>query len=76
MVSVGRAACAPDQITLRTATTYNSEFAMTNVELGFCNVRSFVLTYYGTSLLVFPFAKHTPRRVVSDFNDVRAYAQL
>jgi hypothetical protein len=49
---------------------------MTGVMLGFCNVRSFVLTYYGSSLLVFPFAKHTPHRIINDFNDVRAYAQL
>ena len=62
------------RIALRTVTTYNSEFAMTNVVLSYCNVRSFVLTYYGTSLLVFPFAKHTPHAIVHAFNGVRSYA--
>ncbi len=49
---------------------------MTNAVLSYCNVRSFVLTYYGASHLVFPFAKHTPYWVINEFNDVRAYAQL
>jgi len=45
---------------------------MTNIMLSYCNVRSFVLTYYGASHLVFPFAKHTPRWIINKFNDVRA----
>ena len=43
---------------------------MTYVSQNYCNIRQFPLTYYGSTVLSFPFGNSTPSWVLAEFNRV------